>query len=81
MRAEYESGSAAAVLGNWGSPNTHADFGWTRGYADWTKITGTWTSMEDETSLDILLYGTTGFAGHAYFDEVTVEKIGPSPGL
>ena len=50
------------------------DFGWTGGHADWTEISGTWTSWEDESSLDIVLSGSTDFSGHMYFDKVTLEK-------
>ena len=79
IKTDTASGSAAAGLGNWGSPNTHRDFGWTGGRTDWTQISGTWTSRWDETSMDIVLYGTKDFSGIAYFDELVLEKVGPVP--
>jgi hypothetical protein len=79
VSTEAESGRAAAALGNWGTPNTHVDFGHIGGYTDWTQISGTWTSGPDETSMDILLYGTTDFSGDAYFDGLTLEDVGPAP--
>ncbi|MCX5914193.1 MAG: hypothetical protein NTV04_19945, partial [Deltaproteobacteria bacterium] len=70
-------GTAAASLGNWGDPNSHADFGWTGGNTDWKQISGTWISGPNETSLDIMLYGSTDFSGTAYFDKVVLEKVWP----
>jgi PKD repeat protein len=79
ISTDSDSGHAAAGLGNWGSPNTHKDFGWSGGYTDWTQISATWTSRWDETSMDIVLYGSTQFSGRAYFDELVLEKVGPAP--
>jgi len=79
VKTDTSSGSVAAGLGNWGSPNSHKDFGWTGGQTDWTQISGTWTSRPDEASMDIVLYGTRDFAGRAYFDELALEKVGPVP--
>ena len=69
----------AAAFGNWGSPNTHQDFGYTGGYTDWTEISGTWTSRPDETSMDIYLFGGTDFTGDLYFDGLVLQKVGPAP--
>jgi len=77
VKTEANTGSAAAALGNWGSPNSHQDFGWTGGYTDWKQISGTWKSGPKETSLDIVLYGSTDFSGKAYFDNVVLEKVWP----
>jgi hypothetical protein len=79
VKTDTSSGSVAAGLGNWGSPNTHEDFGWTGGQTDWTQISGTWTSGQGENSLDIVLYGTKDFSGRGYFDELVLEKVGPVP--
>jgi hypothetical protein len=79
VKTDVSSGSVAAALGNWGSPNTHQDFGWTGGHVNWTQISGTWTSRWDETSMDIVLYGSTDFSGDAYFDNVVLEKVGVAP--
>jgi hypothetical protein len=79
LKTEADSGHAAAALGNWGSPNTHKEFGFTGGYTDWKEISGTWTSRWNETSFDIVLYGSTDFSGYAYFDNVVLEKVGVVP--
>jgi hypothetical protein len=79
VKTNARSGAAAAGLGNWGSPNTHQDFGWTSGTTDWKKISGTWTSGETERTLDIVLYATPDFSGEAFFDNVVLEKMGPTP--
>jgi hypothetical protein len=79
LKTESDSGHAAAAFGNWGSPNTHKDFGFTGGYTDWKEISGTWTSRWDETSFDIVLYGSTDFSGYAYFDDLRLEKVGGIP--
>jgi hypothetical protein len=79
LKTNAGSGAAAAGLDNWGSPNTHQDFGWTGGIADWKQINGTWTSGENERTLDVVLYGTPDFSGEAYFDNLLLEKIGFAP--
>jgi hypothetical protein len=79
LKTESDSGHAAAALGNWGSPNTHKEFGFTGEYTDWKEISGTWTSRWDETSFDIVLYGSTDFSGYAYFDNLVLEKVGVVP--
>jgi hypothetical protein len=79
VKNDAERGSLAAGLGNWGSPNTHRDFGWTGGHNGWRMISGTWTSRWDETSMDIVLYGTRDFSGEGYFDYLVLEKVGPVP--
>lgn len=79
LKAESDSGHAAAALGNWGSSNTHQDFGFTGGTTDWKEISGTWTSRWDETSFDIVLYGSTDFSGSAYLDNLVLEKVGVHP--
>jgi len=73
VKTELVSGSAAAALGNWDSSNTHVDFGWTGGSTGWTEISGAWTSQADETTLDIVLYGSTDFSGTAYFDGLVLQ--------
>jgi hypothetical protein len=79
LKTNARGGVAAASLGNWGSPNTHQDFGWTGGTTDWKQISGTWTSRWDERTMDIVLYGSTDFSGDAYFDNVVLEKVGVAP--
>jgi len=79
LKTASDSGHAAAALGNWGSSNTHKEFGLTGGYTDWKEMSGTWTSKWDETSFDIVLYGSTDFSGYAYFDNLVLEKVGVVP--
>jgi hypothetical protein len=78
VKTEALRGQIGVGLGNWGTPNTHADFGYTGGNTDWKKISGTWTSRTDETSLSILLFGLTDFSGTAYFDDIVLQKVGSS---
>jgi hypothetical protein len=79
LKTESDSGHAAAALGNWGSSNTPKDFGFTGGTTDRREIGGTWTSKWDETSFDMVLYGSTDFSGSAYFDDLRLEKVGVIP--
>jgi hypothetical protein len=78
VKTEALRGQIGVGLGNWGTPNTHADFGYTGGNTNWKKISGTWTSRTDETSLSILLFGSTDFSGTAYFDDIVLQKVGSS---
>lgn len=41
LKTDASSGSAAAGLGNWGSPNTHRDFGWTGGQTQGVSMLST----------------------------------------
>jgi hypothetical protein len=79
LKTNARSGAAAAGLGNWGSPNTHQDFGWTGGTTEWKQVSGTWSSGENERTLDVVLYGTPDFSGEAFFDNLVLEKMGPTP--
>jgi hypothetical protein len=78
LKTRADGGAAAAGLGNWGSPNSHQDFGWTGSFTDWQQISGTWTSSDNERSLDVVLYGTPDFSGEAFFRDVLLEKVGPA---
>ncbi len=79
LKTKAVSSVVGAGLGNWGSPNTHQDFGWTGGSTDWKQISGTWTSGENERTLDIALYATPDFSGEAFFDNLVLEKVGIAP--
>jgi hypothetical protein len=79
LKTKAGSGVVGVGLGNWGTPNTHHDFGWTGGITDWKKVSGTWTSGPNERTLDIVLYGDPGFSGEAFFDNLALEKIGLAP--
>jgi hypothetical protein len=77
LKTNAGSGAAAAGLGNWsGDPgqNTHRDFGWTGGDTEWRQISGTWTSGENERTLDVVLYATPDFSGEAFFDNLALER-------
>jgi hypothetical protein len=80
LKTNAGSGAAAAGLGNWsGDPgqNTHRDFGWTGGNTDWKQISGTWTSGENERTLDVVLYATPDFSGEAFFDNLALKRWAP----
>ena len=33
----------------------------------------------DETSMDMVLFGSTAFSGKAYFDGLVLDRVGPVP--
>ena len=79
LKTIAESGVVGAGLGNWGTPDGHQDFGWTGGSTDWKQVCGSWTSGENERTLDIVLYGSPDFSGEAFFDNLVLEKVGMAP--